>query len=351
MRFARVIFVSCSITLALGTSAWATGLTIIPTFDTSVTSSPNAAGYEAATNAAIGLYESLFTNPITVNILFRYSTTLPNGACMTPPCAIGGVAESETAVYTSTWSTYLTDLKTNLTANGDSNAVTAANNLPSTALATDIITGSAGGRAVGLATPGDMRTDGTTGVGGTFDGIVTLDSALQFSFNRSTGFGSQFDALSALEHEMDEVLGLGSILNTTVSTSTAWRPQDLYRYSAPGTRSVSAAAGSAYFSIDGGNTDIVNFNQNGGADFGDWLDPSCPANPYLVQNAVDCQVGTGPPNQYADISAVSPEGVTLDVLGYDLSPAAAPEPGSILLMASGILLLAALRRRAAIQRS
>ena len=59
-------------------------------------------------------------------------------------------------------------------------------------------------------------------------------------------------------------------------------------------------------------TNIVNFNQNPNGDFGDWLSGACPqAHPY-VQNAVGC---TG---QFSDIAATSPEGVNLDVIGYDL---------------------------------
>ena len=61
------------------------------------------------------------------------------------------------------------------------------------------------------------------------------------------------------------------------------------------------------------STNIVNFNQDSNGDFGDWLSTDCPqANPY-VQNAFGC---TG---QSSDIAATSPEGITLDVIGYDLS--------------------------------
>ena len=73
-----------------------------------------------------------------------------------------------------------------------------------------------------------------------------------------------------------------------------------------------ASSGSRYFSINGGGTDIVDFNQNPSRDFGDWLSGSCPqANPY-VQNAFICA------DQAADVTATSPEGINLDVIGYDL---------------------------------
>ena len=62
-----------------------------------------------------------------------------------------------------------------------------------------------------------MFPDGTIGPGGPFDGIVTLNSAQPFSFTRPLISGS-FDAQRAVEHEIDEVIGLGSYLNTAQRT-------------------------------------------------------------------------------------------------------------------------------------
>src|SRR5438309_2086868 len=106
---------------------------------------------------------------------------------------------------------------------------------------------------------------------------------------------------------MDEVLGLGSRL----PGGGDLQPQDLFSWSAPGTRNLTSS-GSRYFSINSGNTNIVGFNQDPGGDFGDWFSGPCPqANPY-VQNAFGCM------GQISDVTATSPEGVSLDVIGYDL---------------------------------
>jgi len=51
-----------------------TGLTIQATFDSSITGQPKAAVIEATINQAISIYESLFTDPITISIRFRYAT-------------------------------------------------------------------------------------------------------------------------------------------------------------------------------------------------------------------------------------------------------------------------------------
>jgi hypothetical protein len=70
--------------------------------------------------------------------------------------------------------------------------------------------------------------------------------------------------------------------------------------------------GSRYFSIDQGLHLIVKFNNDPAGDYGDWDSPACPQNHPLVQNAFNC------PGQSPEISATSPEGIALDVIGYDL---------------------------------
>jgi len=52
-----------------------TGLIIHATFDSSITGNPNAAAIEAMINRAIAICESLFSDPMTVEIRFRYATT------------------------------------------------------------------------------------------------------------------------------------------------------------------------------------------------------------------------------------------------------------------------------------
>src|SRR5205814_1856373 len=59
-------------------------------------------------------------------------------------------------------------------------------------------------------------------------------------------------------------------------------------------------------------TNIVGFNQTPPGDFGDWLSPACPQPHPRVQNAFAC------PDQVSDIYATTPEGINLDVIGYDL---------------------------------
>jgi hypothetical protein len=278
-----------------------TGLTIQPTFDGSIMGNPNAAAIEAMINRAIAFYESLFSDPITVQIRFRYATTMPNGN----PLPQGTVSQSDIVLYPLPWSTFIDALIADAKTSNDN---TANASLPAAALAANMEPSSANGRAVGLDTPPAMFANGTVGNGGPWDGIITLNSSFPFEFTRPTDAGS-YDAQRSTEHEMDELLGLGSKLG---QTGIPFRPQDLFSWSSANHRNFTSS-GTRYFSINGGVTNIVNFNQDPTGDFGDWLSSDCPqANPY-VQNAFAC---TG---QSSDIAATSPEGINLDVIGYDLT--------------------------------
>src|SRR6266487_922583 len=277
-----------------------TGLNINPTFDSSITGNPNAAAIEAMINRAISFHESLFSDPITIQIRFRYSTTGPDGT----PLPASAIAQSAFVIYQVPWSTYIGDWSSDV-CSSDLNLANAS--LPGTALSPNIKPRRAGGRAVGLDTPPAMFSNGTVGQGGPYDGIVTLNSSVPYQFNRPTSAG-HLDAQRSTEHEVDEVIGLGSRLG---DNGNNLHPQDLFSWSSPGVRNL-ASSGTRYFSINRGSTNIVNFNQNPNGDFGDWLSTACPqAHPY-VQNAFAC---TG---QSSDIAATSPEGINLDVVGYDL---------------------------------
>ena len=280
-----------------------TGLTIHATFDSSIANNPNSAAIQAMISRAISFHESLFTDPITIQIRFRYSTTTPDG--MTLP--MGTLAQTDFVVYQIPWGSYISALRADATSSNDTQANAS---LPSTALSPNVQPASAAGRAVGLNTPPAMFADGHVGPGGPYDAIVTLNSAAPYQFSRPPSAGN-FDAQRSTEHEVDEAIGLGSRLGGNGSDV---RPQDLFSWSSPGHRSISRS-GTRYFSINGGVTNIVNFNQDSHGDFGDWLSGGCPQTHPYVQNAFGCA------GQDSDISATSPEGINLDVIGYDLTQA------------------------------
>jgi hypothetical protein len=290
------------------TTTTTSGLVINPTFDSSILNDPNSAAIQAAINRAIAILQSLFSDPITVPILFRYSSTKPDGH----PIPSGTLSISDFVVYSISWDTYISALRADAKTANDA---TANASLPPNALSPNISVSGANGRAIGQDTPPAMFADGTVGDAGPYDGIVSLNSTVPFQFTRPPSF-SNYDAQRSIEHEIDEILGLGSRL----PGGGDLQPQDLFSWSAPGTRNLTSS-GLRYFSINSGNTNIVDFNQDQSGDFGDWLSGTCPqGNPY-VQNAFGCR------DQVSDVTATSPEGISLDVIGYDLvSP---PPPGKL----------------------
>src|SRR5437763_10923561 len=98
------------------TAVATTVLVIHPTFHSSITGNPNAAAIEAMINRAISIYESLFNDPITIQIFFRYSTTSPDGT----PLPRGTISQSDLVVYTVPWSDYINALRADAKTPNDS---------------------------------------------------------------------------------------------------------------------------------------------------------------------------------------------------------------------------------------
>jgi len=141
------------------------------------------------------------------------------------------------------------------------------------------------------------------------DGFIGLNTAI--TSPGSPGSTGTFNLLPVVEHEIDEVLGLGSSL-PSVPAGTIF-PQDLYRYSAVNTRSFTTANSLAFFSING-TAGLAQFdNQNDGGDFGDWQSNPLPAG---VQPKVQDAFATPGANP-----VLSVELNALDVIGYDRVPA------------------------------
>jgi hypothetical protein len=158
--------------------------------------------------------------------------------------------------------------------------------------------------------PGTSLTFPSTGSFQTVGSIQTTITNLNPGSNNTLMFSNPIVGHWAPDFDRIEV-------TCTLPPPATLRPQDLFSWSSPGVRNLTSD-GSRYFSIDSGNTNIVNFNQTPPGDFGDWLSGACPqAHPH-VQNAFAC------PDQISDISATSPEGINLDVIGYDLGNAPSP---------------------------
>jgi hypothetical protein len=158
--------------------------------------------------------------------------------------------------------------------------------------------------------------------------------------------------LSASEHELDEVVGgggAGSTLNEILNNCSTnpsnffcskFGTLDLYRYSAPNTPSFTTSGNaSSYFSVDGGVTNIVGFNQNSAGDFADFGPnvTACPGGGFggpdaFIQDAFSCNN-----QQRENYTIASPEYSMLLSIGYDpAAGATVPEPGTFALLGTSL---------------
>lgn len=227
----------------VGTTASGAGLIINATFDSSITNNLNALAIQSMITLAVSIFENLLSDPITVSILFRYSTSDPDGS----PLGSAVLSDTISAVYPIPWNTYISALRAHATSRND----TMANaSLPATALSINVEPSGANGRAIGLDTPPGVSANGKVGSGPGFiyDGVITLNSNDPFQFTRPVNSGN-YDAQRSTEHEIDEVLGLGSHVN---GGGKNLEPQDLFSWSSSGTRNLTSS-GTRYFSIDSGN--------------------------------------------------------------------------------------------------
>lgn len=275
---------------------------------------------------ALAFYQSTFSDPITVNLKFYNMNS--------------GLGSSLSFVTTVSYNAYRTALGLDGTSANDTTALA---NTPGGA--TNPVTGSgsiklktANARAVGLSgNPGLISGTSSPCDGYTGDSCIGLNLGITNDVDLGNG---GFSLITVVQHEVDEALGLGSSLRQG-TTQTNPAAEDLFRFASAGVRSfANNACGSepaAFFSIDGGTTNLNQFNNcDNGGDYGDWVTHT----PTQVQDAFTNNSGS------PFLTALSTETVALDVVGYDLAATSSvPEPASMALFGAGIAGLGFLRRK------
>jgi hypothetical protein len=288
-------------------------LVITPIFDVSITGDANAAAIEAVINSAASFYNSTFTNPINVSIKFQEGGGLGGSSSL----AFKGNYQSLINLLTAGSSGDATDtMALAHLSHGAANPVTGSSFL---------VLKAANLQALGVAV-------------NVLDGTITLNTHL--TDVGSPGTTGEYSLLSVVEHEIDEVLGLGSDVGGTGFFADP-AMEDLFRYDAAGNRSFAphACGGepAAYFSLNG-TTDLARFhNCSDGADYGDWA-----SNPLPAGAAPQVQDAYALPGTNPTLNRYSPEIVALDAMGYNL--ATVPEPGSMALVLGAFAGLFAARR-------
>jgi MYXO-CTERM domain-containing protein len=342
------------------------GLSINAIFDNTIMNDPNAAAIEGAIGTAIQTFETLYSNPISVSIYFQEG---------------GGLGESNFEIFTADYTDFYEGLIANdanpdaiaaLNANGG-DALTNGGRNP-VGNSTTIQMTAPNGRALGLdfqpscfvTATGKGTANGNVpnqcsdpGPGTAVDGIISLNTSITDPPNNSPS--SNFDLVAATEHEIGEILGLGSSLRNcdeknpsgvcqtnatlTVFNDTLIRagtPEDLFRWSEPtgGVRTLStncANPTSAYFAYGPNTGELAQFNNScNNGDFADFQSTPLPSGTAADIQDAFLSPGAGPAYSQLNIDTMTAIGYTTFV----------PEPSSWLMALPAAALLVLRRRRA-----
>lgn len=297
--------------VGMNAAAPARALIINPTFDSSITSLSNAAQVEAAINYANGQYQTLFNDPITINITFKSN----------PGTSILGQSNTSlqfTGGYAATKGALAADSKS-------ADDATAIANLPvaDPTGGKNFIASFAEAKALGLRAANNAATDGT----------VTLGAGFTYTYDpNNRAVSGAIDFIGVVEHEVSEVMGRIGILGNTLGTGqNLYDPLDLFGYTGPGALNLLPNQNGVNFSINGGATLLKLYNNgSNGGDNKDWASGTNDSyNAFSSSGVKD------------DITPVDVR--EMDVIGYDL--VTTPEPASMAILAFGGLGLLARRRR------
>ena len=286
-------------------------LSINVTYDQSVSSASNVSAIETAFNQVVKTFEADFSNPVTINVDVGW------GEVDTKPIAAGDEANS---ISTSTADFSYGQIYTALSKTTSSIGQQAFQSLPNPSVQSNPFSNlsfsneAGGAQALGLIANDSIAMDGWLGFATT--------PAQSWSFAGQSTPASSIDFIGTAEHELSEIMGRQTDFNTGT-----YSPTDLFRYSAPGGRDLTAAAGSAgpnltaYFSIDGGSTNLGEWNNlpnnlPSGGDLADWYTVGDPER----NDSFDYAGGPGP-------SPLSPNDLALmNAIGWNTFQSVVPNP-------------------------
>jgi hypothetical protein len=271
------------------------GLNIVVDWDASTSNAP--AAFATVINQVVQFYETHFSDPVTITIDVGF------GEVAGSSLAGNALGESETYLDPVSYATMIAALKGDAKDATDQSVVAS---LPATnPNGGNYWIATAEEKALGL-TPSVTPVDGYVGFSGQ-SGI--------FDYNNSDGVSAgQYDFYGVVAHEFSEVMGRMLLVGGSIgSTHNSYDPLDLLHYSAPGVHDFSGST-AGYFSVDGGQTNLDNFNTVAGGDAGDWAASAAPDSFLAFDNP-----GVVAPVTSTDLTV-------LDAIGWDAASATPPPP-------------------------
>ena len=181
-----------------------THLSIVPTFESSVTASPEASQIESAFNDAIGQFEAEYSNPITVDVNVAFTGS-----------GLGMNSDDLFCTPSPSYSTYRTALLSHETT---PDQITSEEDLPSA--------DPTGGGEMCAPLPEEMALGilpancFSTPTCSAYVPTITIGSSYSYTFNPSNrAVSGEFDFIGVVEHEMSEVLGRMPGLNINLPST------------------------------------------------------------------------------------------------------------------------------------
>ncbi len=252
-------------------------------------------GFREAVQYAAQFFDNLITSPITVNVEIGY------GEVRDVAMQAGNIGEAH--INTALMSSFA-DYKAALAQHNTSADIQSAlNAMTNPGTGKSIFVAGAQAKALGLLAADAPALDAAVG-------FRTDPNQTLFTYDpNSRAVDGKYDFIGLVQHELSHALGRLSYTWTTTGF-------DLYRYAAPSVR-VAAGPTPAYFSIDGGATNLAAFSTTG--HYEDWSST-------MGNDALNAYQRSGVQNSFSETDVR-----LLNVLGYAISTPPAATSGGVAL--------------------